>query len=111
LTSFEDCEDYLDWDLGTHGIYIHLTPPESGANGSSRRSRTLTATYLPDVAPAQGWSKEEAIESAIRKSGFEGKITQQLKEMGLRVRRYRSEKLSRNYEDWKRWREEQGKGQ
>lgn len=63
------------------------------------------------MAPAQGWSKEEAIESAIRKSGFEGKITQDLKDTGLKVRRYRSEKLSRNYEDWKRWREEQGPGQ
>jgi AMMECR1 domain-containing protein len=37
---------------------------------TSRGARTMSATYLPDVAPSQGWNKEETLDSAIRKAGF-----------------------------------------
>lgn len=43
----------------------------SGAGGSGTsmrpRGKTLSATYLPDVATDQGWTKIETIDSAIRK--------------------------------------------
>ena len=128
LTGFEDCEDYLDWEVGTHGIYIHLLNPaqapkgfEDGTSSSSgsgsstpapqnrRRSGTnvLTATYLPDVIPEQGWTKKEAIDSAIRKAGWSGKITEDLRR-GLRVRRYRSEKVERSWGEYVKWKEEKG---
>lgn len=108
LTNFEECDDYLDWNVGEHGIYIHLTLPlpidstavSSSSSRSGGRSRTLTATYLPDVIPEQGWSKDEAVESAIRKAGWSGKINDDVKK-SLRVRRYRSEKLSMTYNEWK----------
>ncbi|CAO1616945.1 unnamed protein product [Sympodiomycopsis kandeliae] len=145
LTHFEDCEDYLDWDIGTHGIYIHLPNPalapprlegesassSSSSSGSStpasslartvskRRSggrsafgargsepTFLTATYLPDVMPAQGWTKVEAIDSAIQKAGYDGKITEAMRR-SLKVRRYQSEKCIKTADDWMTWRNSQ----
>ncbi|CAE6490467.1 unnamed protein product [Rhizoctonia solani] len=96
LTDFEDAESYLDWEVGTHGIYITLqlpivpasstdTPSAPSPLSSSTslplpgRQRRLTATYLPDVIPAQGWSKQEAVDSALRKAGFDGRITEEVR--------------------------------
>lgn len=45
LRHFEDGNDYLDWEVGVHGIRIEFT----NEKGSKR-----TATYLPEVAPEQG---------------------------------------------------------
>ncbi|KAJ1018561.1 hypothetical protein NDA16_004843 [Ustilago loliicola] len=135
LTGFEECDDYLDWQIGTHGIYIHLPNPalapksllaggnedsassSSGSGAStpapalSNKSRYssgpafLTATYLPDVIPDQGWTQREAIDSAIRKAGFNGKITKDIRR-SLRVRRYRSEKVERTYSEYVAWKQE-----
>ena len=44
LCKFEDGTDYLDWEVGTHGIRIEFL--------SDRGRRT--ATYLPEVAVEQG---------------------------------------------------------
>lgn len=139
LTDFEECQDYLDWEVGTHGIYIHLPNPQlasqtdgglglandgtpSSSSASSSGSSTpaasaprkwlrssgserpfLTATYLPDVMPAQGWTKVEAIDSAIRKAGWDGRITESTRK-SLRVRRYQSAKCTRTYDEWMEWR-------
>ncbi|TKY86890.1 hypothetical protein EX895_004178 [Sporisorium graminicola] len=137
LTGFEECDDYLDWQVGVHGIYIHLPNPAlapkpllSGGNedsassssgsgastpapASSKKSRFsragpafLTATYLPDVIPDQGWTKQEAIDSVIRKAGFNGRITDDIRN-SLRVRRYRSEKVQCTYADYVAWKQDQ----
>lgn len=136
LTAFEECEDYLDWQVGTHGIYIYLPNPalapksllaggnqDSASSSSSSPSSTpavtcrfarpeasrpalLTATYLPDVIPDQGWTKVEAIDSAISKAGFDGKITQDIRR-SLRVRRYRSDKVERRYAEYVAWKQGQ----
>ncbi|OBS72481.1 hypothetical protein A6R68_12945 [Neotoma lepida] len=45
LTNFEDVCDYLDWEVGVHGIRIEFI----NEKGSKR-----TATYLPEVAKEQG---------------------------------------------------------
>lgn len=45
LRHFEDGNDYLDWEVGVHGIRIEFI----NEKGSKR-----TATYLPEVAPEQG---------------------------------------------------------
>lgn len=49
----------------------------SGLAGSAKKkalgrsgARTLSATYLPDVPTAQGWNKEETLDSAMRKAGY-----------------------------------------
>ncbi|SAM86471.1 related to AMME syndrome candidate gene 1 protein [Ustilago bromivora] len=132
LTGFEECDDYLDWQVGTHGIYIHLPNPAlapksllAGGNQDSASSRSstpavtcrfarseasgpavLTATYLPDVIPDQGWTKVEAIDSAMRKAGFDGKITEDIRR-SLRVRRYRSDKVERRYAEYVAWKQGQ----
>lgn len=45
LCHFEDGANYLDWQVGVHGIRIEF----HNERGSKR-----TATYLPEVAPEQG---------------------------------------------------------
>ncbi|KKY21601.1 putative ammecr1 family protein [Phaeomoniella chlamydospora] len=64
LADFTTCSNPLDWELGTHGIRI------SFANKS--KTRRYGATYLPDVAVEQGWTKEETVESLMRKAGWDG---------------------------------------
>ena len=63
LTDFEDCDDAMDWELGTHGLRISFT----------ERGRRYGSTYLPDVAPEQGWNKEETLVSLMRKAGWSGR--------------------------------------
>ncbi|KIW19786.1 hypothetical protein PV08_00361 [Exophiala spinifera] len=62
LANFEPCSDALDWTLGTHGLRISFT----------YRNRRHGATYLPDVAVEQGWTKEETVESLMKKAGWDG---------------------------------------
>ncbi|KDE08884.1 hypothetical protein MVLG_00981 [Microbotryum lychnidis-dioicae p1A1 Lamole] len=171
LTDFELCDNYLDWTIGTHGIYIQLPNPSvfkpkpyippsplsstpsstatSSASSLSLDSRSssasttassvpspsssstktppirptyrsisqlppmqldkaprsssravLSATYLPDVASEQGWTQLEAIDSVIRKSGYSGRITQDIRD-SLRLTRYQSKKVHVTWKEWK----------
>lgn len=45
LCHFEDAADFLDWEIGTHGIRIEFF---------NERGAKKTATYLPEVPPEQG---------------------------------------------------------
>lgn len=45
LRHFEDGADYLDWEVGVHGIRIEF---------HNEKGNKRTATYLPDVAREQG---------------------------------------------------------
>lgn len=47
LTKYEDGENWLDWEVGKHGIIIEFEEP-------SHRGNKYCATYLPDVAEEQG---------------------------------------------------------
>lgn len=94
LTDFEACAHALDWELGVHGIKISFY----------ERHRRYSATYLPDVAVEQGWSKEETMESLVQKAGWSGrKAWREVAE--LKVVRYQGRKESVEYEEFKRWRE------
>ncbi|XP_055117450.1 AMMECR1-like protein isoform X1 [Hylobates moloch] len=44
LTNFEDASDYLDWEVGVHGIRIEFI---------NEKGVKRTATYLPEVAKEQ----------------------------------------------------------
>ncbi|GEM09811.1 AMMECR1 domain containing protein [Rhodotorula toruloides] len=144
LMDFETCDDYLDWELGTHGIYVefvnpalnllptngystHLPPgtqpPQTAYRSLSHlpklevhvpRSQNprnlkvvLHATFLPEVAPAQGWGKVDAVDAAMRKAGFKGAVTVEMRR-AARVSRYQSKKVKVSYEEWQAWRKEQG---
>ncbi|KAH8118541.1 alport syndrome [Phellopilus nigrolimitatus] len=127
LTNFEDAATYLDWTVGVHGIYITFVHPSvsgvlsgesasgtpspfssspsllSGSTTRASARRTLTATYLPDVMPEQGWGKRDAVDSAIRKAGWDGLITEDLRR-SIKLRRYQSSKCAVGWNDFAAWR-------
>jgi len=73
-----------------HGLTIEFLD-----DSSCKRS----ATYLPDVPKQEGWSKEYAVDSLIRKSGYRGNITDQLR-YSLRTTRYQSSISKATYEEY-----------
>ncbi|GAA6060499.1 hypothetical protein JCM10212_007130 [Sporobolomyces blumeae] len=156
LINFEECIDYLDWTLDTHGIYVQfpnpalkfppalLTAPSTPSTASTpstssssenlpktyrslsslpkldlsiprasnpqRLKTVLHATFLPDVATEQGWSKLDAVNAAIRKAGWKGPVNDELRAR-CRVSRYQSKKVKVTYDEWVEWRLEQGYGE
>ncbi|TLD23995.1 hypothetical protein PspLS_06468 [Pyricularia sp. CBS 133598] len=94
LTDFEDADDADDWVLGTHGLRISFY--HSG--------RRYGATYLPDVAPEQGWTKEETLVSLMRKAGWMGR-KDKWRDVDLKVVRYQGRKVSLEYTAYKAWRD------
>ncbi|XVF24634.1 hypothetical protein REPUB_Repub13aG0144100 [Reevesia pubescens] len=90
LTDYETANNYLDWEVGKHGIIIEFTD-----DYNTRR----TATYLPEVPAHEGWTKVEAIDSLMRKAGFSGPITESLRER-IKLTRYQSTLFSMEYSDY-----------
>eukprot|EP00611_Tribonema_gayanum_P032576 TRINITY_DN980_c0_g1_i4.p3 TRINITY_DN980_c0_g1~~TRINITY_DN980_c0_g1_i4.p3 ORF type:complete len:246 (+),score=53.87 TRINITY_DN980_c0_g1_i4:1752-2489(+) len=84
LVDYEDAEDVHDWEVSEHGIIITF---------KDTRGSQYSATYLPEVARDQGWTKAEALESLIRKSGYAGPVTTTLLQRAT-LTRYRSRKCS-----------------
>jgi len=98
LRHFEDGSDYLDWEVGVHGIRIEF----HNEKGSKR-----TATYLPEVAPEQGWDQIQTIDSLLRKGGYKGSVTPDIRRT-IKLTRYQSEKISVSYQDYlNHWRNRQ----
>lgn len=87
LRNFEPVDDPLDWELGKHGVRVRIS---SGA-------RDYGATFLPDVALEQGWSKEETLEHCVQKSGFP--FFFEIKD--IKVTRYEGIKSGYTYEEYK----------
>jgi uncharacterized protein (TIGR00296 family) len=94
LTNFEPASSPLDWDIGTHGLRVSFT----------HNNRRYGATYLPDVAKEQGWSKEETLVSLMRKAGWSGRKDDDWKKVELKVVRYQGKKVGLEYGEWKEWR-------
>lgn len=90
LIEFETADAWDDWAIGTHGIWIDFTDGER---------RDWSATYLPDVCSEQGWTKVECVNSLIRKAGFRGQITEELRRR-LRVTRYQSTLAKLDYGEY-----------
>ncbi|KAI5289853.1 hypothetical protein KEM54_003072 [Ascosphaera aggregata] len=108
LADFEDCSDPFDWIIGTHGIRIMF----------SHANRHYGATYLPDVASEQGWTKEETLRSLMIKAGYtEYPGIRVIRDRSIRslapwenvddfkVVRYKGLKVSAKYIEWLRFRE------
>ncbi|KAI4347852.1 hypothetical protein L6164_008629 [Bauhinia variegata] len=91
LTDYEAANHYLDWEIGKHGIIIEFTDPDY----NTRRS----ATYLPEVAANEGWTKTEAIDSLIRKAAYNGPITESLRRR-IRLTRYQSTLFTMHYNEY-----------
>ena len=67
----------------------------------------FSAVYLPDVMPEQGWDKIETVDSAIRKAGWSGRISEDLRR-AVKVRRYQSRSCAVTWEEYAHWRTENG---
>lgn len=91
LTEFEKAQDWEDWEVGVHGIIIEFTDPVL----RSRRS----ATFLPEVAAEQCWTRQHCVDSLVRKAGYSGEVTSQLRR-SLKVTRYQSSKASLTYGEY-----------
>lgn len=91
LTNYENAANYLDWEVGKHGIIIEFADPDY----NTRRS----ATYSPDVAAQEGWTTIEAIDSLIRKAGYNGTITESVRKR-IQLTRYQSTLYMMHYGDY-----------
>ncbi|KAM5164277.1 AMMECR1-like protein isoform 2-T2 [Mantella aurantiaca] len=90
LTNFEDVGDFLDWEVGVHGIRIEFL---------SEKGVKRTATYLPEVAKEQDWDQIQTIDSLLRKGGFKAPITNEFRK-SIKLTRYRSEKVTISYTEY-----------
>ncbi|EMD00001.1 hypothetical protein BAUCODRAFT_63122 [Baudoinia panamericana UAMH 10762] len=99
LTNFSSpTRDPMDWVLGKHGLRISFTV----------HGRRYGATYLPDVAKEQGWTKEEALISLMRKAGWNGSSSAWVKtwrEGKGELVRYEGKQVGLRYTEWRPWRE------
>lgn len=97
MTPFTPIDDPLDWEAGEHGIHLAFSDP---SNPSAR----YNATYLPEICMEQGWTKEETILSAIRKSGWRKTV-----KVGdpvwqsLRMQKYGSVKVGATWDEYVEW--------
>ena len=90
LTDFEPAEGPMAWEIGVHGLRISFV----------YHGRRMGATYLPDVAKEQGWTKEETLVSLMRKAGWTGKKDDWSK-VRLDVVTYRGTKACVTWEEYK----------
>jgi AMMECR1 domain-containing protein len=84
-----------------HGIHITFPHPTTG--------RSLSATYLPDVIPEQGWTREEAVLSLIHKAGYRGYVAvgdALWNSIAMKV--YGSVKAKASYAEYIAWAAERG---
>jgi len=91
LRFFEDGNDYLDWEIGKHGIRIEFY---------SEKGYKQSATYLPEVMIDSGWNQIQTIDSLLRKGGYKGSITQDVRK-SIKLTRYQTEKLTASYQEYK----------
>lgn len=94
LTDFEEVDDAYDWVVGVHGIRLSFHD----------KGRRFSSTYLPDVASEQGWTKEEALYSLVRKAGWMGSKGK-FKDLDLKVTRYQGKKATADYAEYKQWKD------
>jgi uncharacterized protein (TIGR00296 family) len=93
LVRYEICDHCYDWNPGTHGIIIRWTSDDS------ENSREYSATYLPEVARDQNWDQRTAVESLIRKAGYNGHMTDELLRK-IHCTRYQSSKHRVTFDEY-----------
>lgn len=88
LINFQETSDIYDWEVGKNGIIIDF----------EHQGRKYHATYLPEVASDRKWSKEEALQSLIKKSGSQAKVKEI--EDCTRLTKYESIRAHMDYSEW-----------
>lgn len=89
LKNFEKANDIYDWEIGKNGIRILI-------NGRS------TATFLPDVAPEQGWDKKQTLQALVQKAGYH----EDYRDLDIELTRYQGIKDTIGYKEYKEVRDE-----
>jgi len=89
LINFEEAKDVEDWIIGTHGITIEF----------SDGKKQYSATYLPEVAIEQGWSRKKTITELICKAGYDRNVSPEMR-ASIKVVRYQTSKSSITYEEY-----------
>jgi hypothetical protein len=59
-----------------------------------------SATFLPEVAAHEGWSRQQTVDALVRKAGFVGPAMPALR-AALRLVRYRSSARSLSHGAWR----------
>jgi len=91
LTNFERASNLDDWKVGLHGVTLEFS--------DDTNRRNYSATFLPEVAKEQGWSRKQTIEELVAKSGYRGRINDHLRSR-MKLTRYQSEKMGLAYEEY-----------
>ncbi|KAK9841822.1 hypothetical protein WJX81_005232 [Elliptochloris bilobata] len=92
LCAFEKAADWTDWTVGVHGLIVEFTDPAAHCHRS--------ATFLPEVAAHEGWSRQQTVDALVRKAGFAGLVLPSLRS-ALRLVRYRSSARTLSYAAWR----------
>jgi AMMECR1 domain-containing protein len=77
--------------IGVHGIRIEFL---------SEKGHRKTATFLPEVAKEQNWSKVQTIDALLQKGGFRGTPTEETRRSIVKVVRYQSEKVNASHSEY-----------
>ena len=85
LHSFEPAKDVMDWEVGKHGIRLFI-------DGCS-------STFLPNVAPEQGWDKLTTLQYLARKGGFRGTFDKAAQERAS-LQRYQASKIEASWNEY-----------
>lgn len=88
LHTFEDADNVLDWEVGKHGIRLFIDG--------------FSATFLPEVASEQKWSKEQTLKQLAMKAGYYGKFDQSAMDRAT-LKRYQSSKCHATYDEYKEY--------
>jgi len=91
LSRFEDAANWSDWEVGVHGIIARVV----------MRGSSYSATYLPEVAPEQGWDQRKAVQSLLAKAGVERRLITDALLPSVKLTRYTSSKCKVTYADWR----------
>ncbi|VDK49969.1 unnamed protein product [Anisakis simplex] len=89
LINFEKAKDYRDWVVGIHGIRIEFQD----------NHHYRDAVYLPEVASEQGWDHVETLDNLMRKGGFRGHISEEMR-LKVNVVRFQSDKVHMSYQEY-----------
>ena len=91
LSDFEKIDSPEDWTVGKHGIEIEF---EDG-----KTPEVYRGTFLPNVAPEQGWDVNVTLQALVRKAGYRGSY-ESVKDNFKLVRRYQSIKFGMDFATW-----------
>ena len=97
LTNFEQGASALDWTVGTHGITVEFADPSTGRLRVDTGAQ-CSATFLPSVAPEQGWDKETTLKHLVKKAGYSGPLDKVINKISLT--RYQSSVAKLTYADY-----------